>query len=164
MLVAVAALVLAVGGVLKLTDPAPTQALLRAAGLPDPVAAVIVLGVVEVLVGVGVLAGTGPIATVALAVAYAAFTVQLAVVLHRHPAGVDCGCFGRLSAPPSRVHLVVDAVAAVVAATAVAVGAPSLPDLLEGQAAGGAAVLLAVLVGALAVLAVLTRTPAAKVA
>lgn len=161
MLVAVAALVLAVGGVLKLTDPEPTQAMLTAAGLPDRPALVYALGIGEAVVGAGVLAGTGLFLTATLAALYAGFAVLLAVVLRRHPEGVDCGCFGRYSAPPSRVHLVIDAAGAVVVAAAAAVGAPSLPELLEGQAAGGLPILIAVLLGALGVLALLTRTPAA---
>src|SRR6185503_6810618 len=113
---AIVAAVLLVGGVLKVRAPGPARAVLVALGVPAP----------------------GAVA--AVAAAFALFAVVVGLVLGRRPSGgerggpadvASCGCFGRLSARPSPVHLAGDAVAAVVAAGAAIAGAPAAFEVLR---------------------------------
>src|SRR5439155_2745375 len=117
----VAAVVLAIGGALKVSAPETTARALAGVGLRIPVALVAAGGGVEVGVGVGALAvGTRPFA-VLVAVSYAAFAAFVAVALVRGVPISSCGCFGREDTPPTGVHVAVDVGLAAVA-TAVAGG------------------------------------------
>ena len=111
---AVVALVLAASGVLKLTDPQPSQPMLVELGLPAGSVAVRGWGLVELLVSVAVLAGGPAAATVALGVAYAAFAVMVAVLRYASP-DTSCGCIGRWSAPPTKRHIAINVMGAIIA-------------------------------------------------
>ncbi len=64
----------------------------------------------------------------------------------------SCGCFGARSAPPSPVHVAVNAVSAVVAAVAAVAGPVPVADALAGQGIDGLVVAgLVLLVTALVV-------------
>lgn len=62
-----------------------------------------ILGGAEIVAGAGALWLGGPVAASAVGLLYAAFALA---VLRAWLAGAEsCGCFGRLDAPPSRVHV-----------------------------------------------------------
>jgi hypothetical protein len=135
-LLAVVAGVLAVGGLAKLTAPEATVPMLRALGLPANRSVARMLGIVEVAVGVATVLFGGRILSAAVAVLFAAFTVAVLRVRADGEA-VSCGCFGRSSAPPTLVHVVVDSLAAAVAIVAVVVDPPGLIDLVGATPAAG---------------------------
>ena len=96
-----AAVLLVVAGVAKLARPADGFAGLI--GFRARLSLVRVLGGAEVLAGAGALWLGGPVAASAVGLLYAAFAVAvLRALLAR---AESCGCFGRLDAPPSRIHV-----------------------------------------------------------
>ncbi len=95
-----AAVLLVVAGAAKLSRPAPGVADLLGFRAPTPL--VRLVGASEAAVGIAALLVGGPAAW-AMGLLYASFAViVLRAVLVK--AGL-CGCFGRLDAPPSRVHV-----------------------------------------------------------
>ena len=95
-----AAVLLVVAGAAKLSRPAPGVADLLGFRAPTPL--VRLVGASEAAVGTAALLVGGPAAW-AMGLLYASFAViVLRAVLVK--AG-SCGCFGRLDAPPSRVHV-----------------------------------------------------------
>lgn len=95
-----AAVLLVVAGAAKLSRPAPGVADLLGFRAPTPL--VRLVGASEAAVGIAALLVGGPAAW-AMGLLYASFAViVLRAVLVK--AG-SCGCFGRLDAPPSRVHV-----------------------------------------------------------
>lgn len=156
---AVVALVLAIGGALKLVDPQPTRDLLAGVGLPAPRWAPAALGTVELAVAVAVLADAGPWADAALGLLYVGFAGLVAVAVRRGPEGVSCGCFGRYSAPPSTIHLVANAISAGLGLAAAATGPPALVDVLGEQPLAGVPLLALVAVATGLVIAVTTVLP-----
>jgi hypothetical protein len=143
----VTCLVLAAAGAAKLADPTPTGSTLAALGLPGGPVAARLVGGAELGLAVAGLAVGGAVVAAGVALAYGAFAVV--VVLARRRGLASCGCFGARSAPPSRVHVLVNAASALVAAVAVAV--VPLPAA-DGLAAVGGTFLSAV-VAALVLLA-----------
>jgi len=155
--------ILAVGGVAKLRGPEATVPMLQALGLPASPALARLLGLLEVAVGLTAFLVGGRVLAAAVAVLFAVFTVA---VLRLRAGGdaVSCGCFGRSSAPPTMVHVVVDAVAAAAAVAAAVIDAPGFWSMRPDLPAGGVP---QVLLTALAVwlgVAVLTVLPEALVA
>jgi len=106
------------------------------------------LGAVELLVGIVALTVGGVAAAVAVAVTYVVFAGV--VVMARRRGLASCGCFGLRSAPPSWVHVAVNAVSSAIAvgAAVAADGPVPVADGLEDL--GG---LPAVVVGELVVVA-----------
>ncbi|MCY3648391.1 MAG: hypothetical protein F4Y99_00950 [Acidimicrobiaceae bacterium] len=96
-----AAVLLLVAGVAKLARPADGFAGL--VGFRARPFLVRILGGGEVVAGVGALWLGGPVAASAVGLLYAAFA--LAVLRALLTGAESCGCFGRLDAPPSRVHV-----------------------------------------------------------
>lgn len=95
-----AAVLLVVAGAAKLSKPAPGVADLLGFRAPTPL--VRLVGASEAAVGMAALLVGGPAAW-AMGLLYASFAlIVLRAVLVK--AG-SCGCFGRLDAPPSRVHV-----------------------------------------------------------
>ena len=84
-----------------------------------------------------------------VAVSYALFAVVVAAALRSGKPISSCGCFGKVDTPPSALHVVLNVVAAGVAAGAVFVGASeiNLPDVLADQPLLGIPFLLLVAVG-----------------
>lgn len=154
---AAAALLLLVAGMAKIVRPAPTTDLLVALGLPGRAEMVVGIGVVEVIVGLGALAVGGPVTAMATGVLYVGFTG--AVVRAMRAGAASCGCFGRIDAPPSWLH--VGGNAALAALSFVAAGGDAPIDVMDGQPAGGIG--FVVLVGVLAglFLVVFTALPEA---
>ena len=96
-----AAVLLLVAGVAKLARPADGFAGL--VGFRARPFLVRILGGAEVVAGVGALWLGGPVVASAVGLLYAAFA--LAVLRALLTGAESCGCFGRLDAPPSRVHV-----------------------------------------------------------
>lgn len=130
--VAVVAVALAATGALKVVDPRSSGPMLAALGLPHSPGASVVLGLVELLVGLGVLLSPWRGALAALALAYAGLAIAVTVVRRRHPL-TPCGCVGRWSGPPTHRHIAVNAIAGLVACVGLAT-ADTLP-VTEGAAA-----------------------------
>ncbi len=159
----VAAGVLALGGLAKLRGPEATVPMLRALGLAGSPALARLLGLVEVGVGAAAFLVGGRALAAAVALLFAVFTVA---VLRLRASGdaVSCGCFGRSSAPPTMVHVVVDAVAAVVAASAAALDAPGYLSVRPELPAAGVPQLVLTAIAVWLAVSVLTVLPEALVA
>ncbi|NNE74077.1 MAG: hypothetical protein HKN26_10460 [Acidimicrobiales bacterium] len=129
----IAALVVVLGGALKLGSPDATQRALATLGLPSHRLIVQAMGAAEVALGAAVLAIGGRVPAFLLALAYLAFT-GFVVVAQRAGSGIgSCGCFGQTDTPPSAMHVVVNLAAAGVAFAAVAWPVPGLADTLADQ-------------------------------
>jgi len=149
---AAAALLLLVAGLAKIARPAPTADLLSSLGLPDRAAITVAIGTGEAIVGLSALAVGGP----ALAAATGALYVGFVVVVWRAMAegATSCGCFGRVDAPPSIIHIVGNVALAAVSFVAIAGDTPI--DVMDSQPAAGVG--FVVLVGVLAGLALVMFT------
>ena len=147
-----AALLLLVAGLAKVVRPAPTTSLLATLGLPERPALAVAIGVVELTVGSAALAIGGPALAVATGLLYVGFAL---VVWRAMAAGAEsCGCFGRVDAPPSWIHVLGNAGLAAVSFAAAAGDSPV--DVMDGQPAGGVAFVL--VVGVVAGLAIVAFT------
>lgn len=123
-----AALLLVVAGAAKLIRPADGFAGL--VGLRTRPAAVRLIGAMEAAVGITALLSGGPAAWI-VGLLYGAFAL---VVLRAVLSGADsCGCFGRLDAPPSLIHVAGNLTLAAMSFTA---GAASPPLSAVVQTAG----------------------------
>ncbi|MDW3217409.1 MAG: hypothetical protein R8F63_02240 [Acidimicrobiales bacterium] len=147
-----AALLLLVAGVAKIVRPAPTGDLLATLGLPGSDAVAVGVGGVETVVGVVALAVGGPLTAALVGAFYVAFA---GIVVRAMRAGAaSCGCFGRVDAPPSWIHVIGNAALAAVSFAAIAGDAPV--EVMEDQPAGGVGFVL--VVGVLAGLALVAFT------
>lgn len=154
---AAAALLLLVAGVAKVVRPAPTSELLATLGLSARAAIAVAIGAAELAVGLTALAVGGPAPAAATGVLYVGFTL---VVWRAMAAGAEsCGCFGRVDAPPSWIHVVGNAALAAVSFGAAAGDSPL--DVMDGQPAGGVAFVLGVGVVAGLALVAFTALPEA---
>jgi hypothetical protein len=155
---AAAAVLLLVAGVPKVLDPGPTQRAAEQAGLPSSAAVVRLLGVVEVAVGAAALLLGGPLAAVAVAVAYLGFAAVVARGLVRGDMD-SCGCFNGEDSPPSLLHVVLD-LGLAAAAVAVALGpSTSWPRLAAVEPGTTLVTALLVLTVAALVYVVMARLP-----
>lgn len=134
---AVAAALLAVGGALKVAQPADTAVALRMAGLAIGAGVVRALAVAEVVVAAGALATGNALLVGAVALSYAAFTGFVAVALARDLPLSSCGCLGGIDTPPTGVHVAVNAAAAAVSALAAARGLPPFHEVVADQPLAG---------------------------
>ena len=155
-----AAVLLVAAGAAKLSRPAPGWADLLGFRARTPV--VRLVGASEAAIGVAALF-LGGAAAWAVGLLYAVFA---AVVLRAFLAGAgSCGCFGRLDAPPSLIHVVGNLVLAAVSFGAA--GAPSPPirqvmvQAMSDNPAVGAALAAVVLLLAGLVLVSFTALPEA---
>jgi hypothetical protein len=130
----VVASVLVVSGITKWINPAPTAALMGTLRLPSSPSTTRLLGTVEVAVGAAALLIGGPILGAVVSALYLAFA--LVVVCARRAGAPSCGCFGSSAAPPSWLHVWVNAASAAVAAATIASGVTVL-DVLRSQPANG---------------------------
>jgi hypothetical protein len=157
-MLAMAAALLVAGGGAKLFDAAPTRGALRAAGLPSGRVVVTALAIWEMMVGATALAIPGPVAPLAVAATYAGFTAFVGYALARDLPLQSCGCFGRTDTPPSVIHLVVDATAAL--AAVFAAGSDPLFDRITANPGAGLAEAMFVAVGAYLMYLMLAELPA----
>lgn len=115
-----------VAGAAKLSRPAPGVADLLGFRAPTPL--VRLVGGSEVAVGVAALLVGGPLAW-AVGLIYGSFAV---VVLRAILAEArSCGCFGRLDAPPSWVHVGGNLALAAVSFVATAAGSAPVPAVVQ---------------------------------
>lgn len=166
---AVVTLLLAAAGAMKVHDPAATVGALRALGLPVPPLAVRVGGAIEAVIGIAALITGGPALAVLVALSYLAFTVFVVTARARRLPIGSCGCFGKVDTPPTRVHIVLNVAAMVVAIGAAVGGGAGLVDGLGALPAFGLPYVVLVGTGtylaflaltALPQLLALTRAPA----
>lgn len=155
-----AALLLTLSGLAKILRPAPTAELLASFGLPERQAAVMVIGVVESALGVGVLVVGGPLLAAATGILYVVFVGAVGRALAT--GARSCGCFGRIDSPPSWIHVAGNSVFAVVSFVAVAGRTPA--QIMADQPAGGVAFVLAAGVVAGVALVAFTALPEALTA
>jgi hypothetical protein len=149
---AAAALLLLLAGLAKVVRPAPATELLVSLGAPDRDHVAVSIGLVESAVGFAALAIGGAWAAGATGVLYVGFVV---VVLRAMAAGAtSCGCFGRVDAPPSWIHVVGNAVLAGVSFAAIA--GDTAVEVMDDQPAAGIGFVL--LVGVIAGLALVAFT------
>ena len=156
----IAATVLALAGVGKLIDPAPTRGALAAMGLPWRGPVVPAMAVGEVAVGVAAVAVGGSLALGALALWYLGFCGFVAIALARRVPLASCGCLGREDTPPTPGHLVVNALLAVSALVAAFDPFGSVDQVLADQPAGGVALMAWVAAGVAVVYLILAVMPA----
>ena len=139
-------MLLVAAGAAKLSRPAPGWADLL--GFRARTGVVRLVGASEAAAGVAALF-LGGAAAWAVGLLYAAFAL---VVLRAVLTGADsCGCFGRLDAPPSLIHVVGNLVLAAVSFGAA--GAPSPPIPAVVQAMGDSPVVGAALAAVVALVA-----------
>jgi hypothetical protein len=160
---AVAALVLAAGGLFKLRDPGPAAAMFRTLGVHRPPAtriAAVMSGIVELVLGVTTFVLGGRVLASATALAFVVFAL-VAWRLVRMPAGASCGCFGRLSGESTLLHVGIDVAVALVAVSAAVVDAPGFADARTELPGGGLVFGGLALLGGWLVVAALTALPEA---
>jgi len=153
------AVVLLVAAATKVSSPARAVEALRQARLPASPVLVRLLAAVEVAVAGLVLVVGGPIPALALAALHLGFTAFVVRLRAKVGAEATCGCFGGADAPAERLHVVVNVVAAGVAAVAALAGADALVPTLSDQPAVGLPYLLLVAVAAQAMVLTLTGLP-----
>lgn len=129
----IAAIVLALAGIQKLTDPGSTQGALREMGLPWRGPVVPLMAAAEVVTGLAVIVVGGRYAALALAAWYLGFAAFVAVALRRDVPLASCGCIGKDDTPPTLVHLGVDLAFGLMALGVAIDPFGSLVDLLDGQ-------------------------------
>jgi hypothetical protein len=156
--VAVVAAALVVSGAFKLADPGPSGDMLAALRLPRSPWAGRALGLGEVLLG-GTTLAVGGWAAGAVAALYLGFAAVMARLVLLGDEAPSCGCFGRLSARPTWVHVAADAGAALVAGVGAAQGVPGLVEALGEPPLAGLPLLGFVGLGTWALVAVLTLLP-----
>jgi hypothetical protein len=138
----VAAALLVVSGSAKLVRPEQAARALQQAGLPTSRTIVRVLATAEVAVGAGSLVTGGPIWASLLAAVYSGFCVFLIRLLVRGSEAGSCGCVGSRDAPPSPVHVALDAVGAASGLIAAMAGSAGVRELVQGSPLlGGPAIL-----------------------
>jgi hypothetical protein len=108
-------ILLAVAGSIKIYRPGYTAGALRAVGLPAGDRMVRLLGLGEVIVGIGAVVTGGSIWAAAVGAFYLGFTVFVLVALRSGAPIASCGCFGSPDTPPGVGHVVLDLGAMIVA-------------------------------------------------
>jgi hypothetical protein len=158
--VMIAALLLVIGSAMKVRKPGDTARALAAVGIGVSPTVVRVGAIFECLVGVGVLLVASPIFVAILALSYLAFSGFVVQALRADSPISTCGCFGKIDTPPSRVHVVIDTVIALMAgAVAIAGTDVSLPTIIPDQPLAGAPFLMLVVIGTGLVFLAFTSLP-----
>jgi hypothetical protein len=154
-----AAVLLAVGGILKALHPSDTAHALRAAGLPAPPSLVRVAGGAEAAIASVAFVSGLPIAVALVAGSYATFAGFIWTAHRRRLPISSCGCFGRVDTPPSAIHLVLTIAAGLSAVGALAHGANGFAEVLEGQPLGGVPYVFLLVLGSWLAYLALTSLP-----
>lgn len=133
-LVHLVAFALLISGADKIRKPRPSTAAWRAAGLPgrrfgDRLPGLLV-GSVEVALGLAAILTGSAVAAVGVAGLYLAFA-WFVRRLSARDATAGCGCFSASSAPPGKAHVVLDIAAACGALTAAIFGARPVADIVD---------------------------------
>jgi hypothetical protein len=158
---AIAALVLAFGGALKVLEPADTANALRALRLPSGHVFVRVGGALELGIGLAALVTGATVLAALVGVSYIVFALVVLVALRSGRPISSCGCLGKVDTPPSWVHVAIDVVAAGVAiAAATAVDTQvALPEVLSSQPLAGVPFVLLLIVGVALVFVAFSALP-----
>ncbi len=146
---AAAAVLLLLAGGAKIARPSTTADLLFSLrvpllGFPSAEAQAIVLGVLEMALGVAALAIGGVVTAGLVGVFYVGFAA--AVVRALMVGATSCGCFGRTESPPTRIHVAGNVGLAVV--SFLSIGGATPIEVMNDQPAGGLG--FVILVGVLA--------------
>ena len=157
--VVVVSALLALAGGIKLAQPASIAGALRAMRLPSSLPLVRLLGVVELVIGIGAGITFSPPLLVLLAAVYLAFAAFVTAALAAHAPLQSCGCFGKSDTPPSGAHLGLNVAAAVVALVAAVTETPSLASTLSDQPAAGVPFVLLVAVSVYLCITAVTVLP-----
>lgn len=157
---AIAAVLLLVSGIAKMSQPQTTVDAMRAAGLPSGVVLVYLLATVEIGVGaIGLLVG-GRAAAVAVAAIYLGFGAFVVLTKVRGTPARGCGCLGAKSdTPPGGVHLAVDILAFAAGAVAMARPVPGLFEIMQSEPLAGMVFIGFVALGTWLVAVMLTEWP-----
>ncbi len=155
----IGAVLLAVGGALKTAYPHDTAYALRTAGLPVRDWWVRAGGALEGAVGAYAVVVGDRVAATLVAASFVAFTLFVALALHRRLPIASCGCLGKADTPPSAVHVVVNAALALAAVAVAVEPGVGLADVVADQPLGGAPFLVLVATGVALVFVVLTTLP-----
>lgn len=161
----IAAVLLVAAGVPKVTEPGDTTRAIRSVGLPASDGLVRAFALVEIAVGVAVVAFGGRFAAALLALLYLGFASFIVLAMTRGGSVASCGCFGKVDTPPTNAHLFLNLGATGIAIAATVSPPPSLVDLLADQPAFGIPFIGFVLIGTwlgYLTLTVLPRLRAAK--
>jgi hypothetical protein len=156
---AIAAALLALGGVLKAWRPHDTATALRGVGLPVSPLLVRAGGILEAGIGAAALVTGGTVSAVLVALSYTAFLAFVVVALRRDVPVATCGCFGKVDTPPSRVHVAVNLVAVAAAVTVALDPGAGIVDTLRAQPLAGVPYVLLVALGVSLVYVALTSLP-----
>lgn len=155
------AVLLALAGAAKLADPSATSAALQGARLVSDRRLVRLLGVGEIALAVAVLSLGGALPAAVLAVAYAVFA---GFAYRQSRQGQGCGCFGVTDAPATRLHVVVNVIAAASAAAAAWRPGPSLLAVVQDGLFAALLIMGVLVLAAAALRLVLTALPELAVA
>jgi hypothetical protein len=155
--------VLGVAGVVKLGRPDDAVRALDAAGLPGSVAAVRVLGGIEIVAAAAAVAFGGPLSGAILALFYLGFAAFAARLARRGPS-TSCGCFGAQSVPVTSAHVAINALGTAVATASIAWPAEPLTVALADAPFAGIPFLVLVLVCGWLVYVALTTLPSLQLA
>lgn len=155
---AVAALVLCVGGATKFRCPVTAGRALAELGVPAPVALVRLLAVVELAVGACALAWPAAVPRVALAVLYSGFAAASTLLARRRS---SCGCFGDRETPASVAQAALSSCLALVSLGAAIWQAHGAEWLLARSAPTAVTVTLGVGAAAYALMLAYTELPSA---
>jgi hypothetical protein len=155
----VAALMLAVGGVLKARRPAGTTGALRELGFAVPPAVIRIGGAAEVAVGVAAVVGVGPVPPALVGLSYGLFAGFVIMALRRGTPLSSCGCFGETDTPPGWGHVVLNVIAAAVSVAWALQPRPDAVHAVSSQPGAGIPLVLMVVVAAGLVYLVLIELP-----
>lgn len=144
--VASLAVILVVAGVAKLWRPRTAVTALRLAGGRGSDEAVRALGLFEIIVGVWWITSSAPLAAIAMAVLFSTFALFTVYVLAAEVPLSSCGCLGVEDAPPTKIHVIVNSLAASLAAMAAVVGVPGFAMTLAAAPPAQSALTLALVV------------------
>jgi hypothetical protein len=154
-----AAVLLALGGVLKALHPSDTAHALRAAGVPVPRSMVRAAGGAEAAIACVAFLSGFPVAIALVAASYGVFAGFIWIAQRRQLPISSCGCFGRVDTPPSAIHLALTIAAALVAVGALAHGAEGFADVLAAQPLGGVPYVFLLVLGTWLAYLALTSLP-----
>ncbi len=152
------AALLGVAGVAKLRRPLPTAQAMRSAGLLGSLGLARLLGAVEVAVAVAALLFGGPSTALVVAAAYVGFA-SVSIRLMARSGSEGCGCFGDDSAPVTNLHVVLNLLAAALAAFAAVWPTQGLPWIVADEPLGSVLLAALVAVGVLLAQAAFTSLP-----
>ena len=144
----IAAALLMIAGLPKITEPGDTVRATRGVGLPTGDTMVRLLAISELLVGLAVLTVGGAIPALLLTVLYAGFAGFIVLAMTRDGAIASCGCFGKADTPPTYAHLFLNTAAVGVGVASIVVAPRGLVELIGDQPAFGIPFIGFVLVGA----------------